>query len=646
MSELETEAEVDEAPRKKRFDVVKSGPDLERILELPRRPIPDPKSKYAVELAAWMTRRLRSVPNPYPLRGGTLHATQALAIKEFLERGRLAAPIRVGGGKMLLGYLLMLAAGAKRPVYLLPKSMEKETRIEVLKYSADWGRGRLPASRITFLSYEKLSHPSSAAKYAKGVEKPIKIGLLERLNPDFFYADEAQKLGNPGSKGAHRVDGYLSAKAELGQHVPFIPATGSLFRESLNNAAHILWWALGEMSPLPHRSWDEKMSWCGALDEQSGFGARTEYGALLELLSPEEMAKFDAEHDPDDQRAVVCSTVGRWFLETPGVVGSQDGPLGIPLSIEPEYVEKEDPAIEKAIGEMIDGDRENNRPKWSLPDGSLIIDGLGLSRHRYTMNLGFWQKQDPAPPPEYLGARLAWAKAARDRLKRNSLRIDSESNLKAAIREGAFKDLAEVLDRWDCAQRDYFLSTGKREPPSKAMWISDEVIREAKRWLEREGTGILWAGYIPLGERLSSQLGIPYFGAGKIDEKSGRHVSEMKRGEVCVCSVQACGTGTNLQHFHSKGLWFAAPSEQPLGRTHRPGQPDERVQNWVYLPGRAQLERYWRKHSSASKFADPMTKQAQKLVYASGAMPSIQEIEWERVGNRRWADHKNVLDTD
>lgn len=633
-------------PAKKRFPVVERGPDFERIAQLPRRPIPDPRSRYALELAEWLTRRLRSVPHPYPLPpGGHIFPTQALAIKEFMERGRLMAPIRVGGGKMLLGYLLALVSGAKRPLYLLPKSMEKETRHEVLRYSADWGRGRLPASRITFISYEKLSNPSSAEKRVPGAAVPLKLGLLQRLRPDFIYADEAHKLGNAGAIAARRLDAYRKECAELGQRCVFVPASGSFFRESLNQAAHIAHWALEDGSPFPHDSWEERMSWAGALDEKQGWSTRTEFGALLELLSDEERRRFDAEHDPDDRRAIVCGSIGQRFLETPGVIGSQDGPLGIPLSIEPEYVAREDPAIEQAVVELIDGDRDAGRPKWSLPDGTLVVDGLALARHRYTFNLGFYQVQDPPPPQDYRDASQAWAKAARDRLKRNKLRIDSEANLKKAVAEGHFKDLAEVLDRWECAQRAYTADTGHREPPSKAVWFSDEAVDEVRRWLEREGTGIVWVGYIPLGQRLSERLGLPYFGAGKLDA-SGRHVSEMKRGEAVICSIHSCGTGTNLQHFHSKGLWLASPSEQPLGRCHRPGQPDERVQNWVYLPGLAQLERYWKKRSSAADFADPMTKQAQKLVYAAGEMPSVAEAEVDHYGNRRWKPHAKVLDSD
>lgn len=639
-----------EEPRaKKRFPAVERGPDFDRIVELERRPIPDPRSAYAAELAAWLTRRLRSVPNPYPLPpGGNMFPTQALAIKEVMERGRLTAPIRVGGGKMLLGYLLFLVTNAKRPLYLLPKSMEKETRHEVLRYSADWGRGKLPASRVTFVSYEKLSNPSAAEKVvvANGKTTVLKLGLLDRLRPDVIYADEGHKLGNAGAIGARRVDAYLKACLELGRDCLFIPASGSLFRESLNQAAHVVWWSLREGSPFPHSSWEEKMAWAGALDEKQGWATRTEFGALLDLLSAEELRRYDAETDPDDRRAIVCSSIGQRFLETPGVVGSQDGPLGIPLSIEPEYVEREDPGIERAVAEMIDGDHASGRPKWSLPDGTLVIDSLALSRHRYTFNLGFYQVQDPPPPQDYRDASQAWAKAARDRLKRNKLRIDSEANLKKAIAEGHFKDLAEVLDRWDAAQRAYTAETGHREPPSKAVWFSDEVVEEVRRWLDREGTGIVWVGYIPLGKRLSERLGLPYFGAGKLDA-AGRHVSEMRRGERAVCSISACGTGTNLQHFHSKGLWLGSPSEQPLGRCHRPGQPDERVQNWVYLPGLVQLERYWRKWESAAKFADPMTKQAQKLVCAAGSMPSLRDAEDERgLGNRRWQPTKKTVDDD
>jgi hypothetical protein len=624
----------------KKFDEVQWGPELERILAVQLRPIPQAHGPEAEALARYFTKRLANVPCPYPLKSSeqTLFVTQALALKEALERKRLVGAISVGGGKMLTCYLLMVVLGAKRPLYLLPKSMEAETRREVLKYSADWGHGLLPASRVSYLSYQKLSTPSSATKLdAEG--KVTKLGLLDRLRPDLIVADEAHNLANPGSIGWKRLKGYLESSGAR-----FIPLTGSLFRKSIKEASHLLGAALGGDSPLPSsESFEELMAWAGALDETVS-GSRTEFGALRELIEDAAARRsFDSLGDLEEQHAKMAEVVGVRVLRTPGVIGSHGDPLGIPLTVDAHFVPEpeEDPVIEQEMRLLIEGDGAD-RQKWSLPDGSLVVDGMALARHRHTLALGFWSRQEPAPSPEYLAARLAWATAARDRLKHNRLRIDSEANLKAAIREGHFKDLTEVLGQWDDAQAAYTARTGLREPPSVAQWISAEVVEQVKSWLSRVGTGIVWCGYIPLGQRLSRDLGLPYFGAGKVDA-TGRAIMDMKRGEPCVVSIAACGTGTNLQHFHSRGLWLGSPSEQPLGRTHRPGQPEDRVENWVYLPGRIQLERYWTQRNAATRFASPISCTTAKLVLADSDIPRV-DVHCAGTTSYRWMSHKKVLD--
>lgn len=773
--------------RVKRFEAVIRGPEMDRVLGLRRRPIPDPTTPYACQLAAWMTRRLARCERPYPLwvdgkkKGDHLFPTQAFALRELVDEGALAGPIRAGGGKMLLAYLIFAVLKAKRPLYMLPKSMEKDTIKEVRKYSADWHGPA--ASRISYLSYQRLSSPSSAERTLNG--KVIKVGRLEQLQPDVIVLDEAHMVAR-GGKCYLRLLAYQAAHPE----VVIIPISGSFLRTSLNDAAHLLHWALNAMCPVPN-DWDERQQWAGALDEKSSWGARTEFGDLLQLLNEQEQKQFAATSDPDEQRAVVCSAVGRWILETPGVIGSQDGPLGIPLTMEPRFVEpsRQDPAIESAMRVLLEGDRVAKRPKWSLPNGEKLIDQFAVSRVRHSLQLGFWQEQfsyegvrsclasrsveqslakkivkelasateldielrkavgtltsgaqeagptslqrtgshlspinscstrkeesassarlqadgvtingtvptthlyswitamrpgayedscarsaisrseaweillkgSPEllrtlkagfeagyPPQEYRDARKKWAEAARNRLKHNHRNIDSEVHLKEAIAEGDFKDLRKVLDEWNAQQRLYTELTGKKEPPSVARWISNEVFDEVAQWLSQHGTGLVWVSYIDLGRKLSEHLGIAYFGAKKLDA-SGRHITDMKKGEPAIVSIDACGTGTNLQHFHHKNLWLSSPREQPLARTHRPGQDAERVENYLYLPGRSQLERYWKQYDYAKNFATPMTRQAQRLVYAISSIPTVEGAcgDLDRYRSYRWKAVSKKLD--
>lgn len=613
-----------------RFSAVQDGPEMLRILSIPRRPIPDPASPEVAKLAEAITRQLASVPRPYP---GPVNPTQALAIRELITTGQLSAPIRTGGGKMLLTYLLFLVSEAKRPLLLVPASMVKETQAEYLKYSADWGRGSLPAAKIAILSYQKLSTPSSAAKLEG--EETVRLGVLDAIQPDVILADEAHSLGNSGSIGAKRLDAYLKGSPRT----LFVPLTGTLLREKVTQAAHLLRWSLRDSAPLP-TDFEERSEWASALDARDGRGARSEIGELVRLFDSEERSEYEAAKGPDEARMIVARSVGRRILETPGVIGSQDGPLGIPLSIAAFDPPREDAEIDAEMERVLDGD--GDRPKWTAPDGSLLVDGLDVARVRRTLALGFYTRPTPPPGPDYLEARSEWASAARDRLRLNRLNIDSEANLKAAVREGHFPDLEEALEGWEAARRAYTARTGLREPEAEARWISDEAIESVSRWLAEFDTGLIWVADIALGERLQEVLQLPYFGAGKLNAKDGRHVMEMKRGEASIVSIASCGTGTNLQHSHSRALWLAAPSEQPLARLHRPGQTAEGgVENWVYLPALPQASAFWQKHADAVNFAEPISRQAHKLGYAAISVPSLRECE-DRPG-ARWRKHGKVL---
>ncbi len=127
--DLEADAEAkEEKPRK-----VEDGPELQRILNLPRRPIPDPDAPEAEELARQLTERFRS--HAGELFPGPLRTVQALALKEAWNAQGGFFPIGVGHGKMLLAYLLMTLFN--RPtVYICKGDGRKDAELYFTKYQA------------------------------------------------------------------------------------------------------------------------------------------------------------------------------------------------------------------------------------------------------------------------------------------------------------------------------------------------------------------------------------------------------------------------------------------------------------------------------------------------------------------------------
>lgn len=607
------------------FHSVERDEEFERIFSLAERPAPDPDDPEILALARELTVRLRRVPAPYPLpsESASLFPTQALALREAFENRGMLAPIRTGGGKTLTLYLIFAVLGAKRPLLLIPASMERETREAYARFEKDWHGPRL--ADVTILSYEKLSNPSSSAKVLTD-GTVVLPSLIDRIAPDVVCMDECDRLADMTAAGTRRIGRHLDAR----EHVPVVATSGTLIRRSLKDAAHVAEWTLGKRAPLP-LTFETLQAWSDALDARTKSGGkRTDMGALLEVLSEDERRAFDLAESEEDARAIVVGRVGRRLLETPGVLSSQDGPLAIPARFDAYLPETEDPAIEEEFVKLLVGDDE--RAAWTLPDGTPLMDARALARPLATLSTGFYLVQDPAPPPDYRTARSGWATAVHDVLKyRKDLELDSEYTIRQAVENGVLEEYLETLDEWKSAQRAYRERTGLAEPPSVPIWISDETVTAVAEWLE-EGPGLVWVNFIALGEKLSRALRLPYFGSGKVDA-TGRHVTRLKKGESAVLSMSAVGRGTDgLQRIHHRQLWIGAPSEQPLARLHRPGQLAECVRNDIYLGGGVQLTRFWRARELAANFAGRITGIPQKAAYFENHVP--ERIERD---GRRWA---------
>lgn len=198
------------------FDVVHDGPELRRILALPRD----------VPVA------LTEVP-------AGLRPIQAQALRTYQDFGRLVAVLGVGAGKSLIAGHLAQDPGA----------LVLSTAAGVKAMVKDWHKHGLPAPRT--MTYSTLSHPKHAH-------------ALTEARPRVLVADEASALMNWRSIVHKRVRAYLRANP----HVRFVPLTATGINRSLVDIAAIFEWALGPGSPLPRpsRHWAELSSWAEALD--------------------------------------------------------------------------------------------------------------------------------------------------------------------------------------------------------------------------------------------------------------------------------------------------------------------------------------------------------------------------------------------
>lgn len=608
------------------FRSVQSDSELDRMFSLPVRPQPDLSSPEALDLAREVTRHLAKTPNPWP---GTLFPVQAYALKEAYETGGLVGLIRAGAGKTLLSALLFTVLKAKRPMLIVPASMLEDTEKKWPLLYENW---HIPAFKdITLLSYEKISASSGGAKMLPD-GTIIYPDIVTRHSPDVVVPDEAHRFGNMSAAGTRRMGRYLHERPKI----ITLPLSGTMFRKSFKDGAHICEWALHDQSPLP-REWKPLEQLSDATDARVAKpGARTSPGVLLQQLTPAERAEYDAAESEEDARAIITSMIGRRILSTRGVIASSDGPLAIPATLNPLLPHAPDPVIDQEIVLLLKGDGDA-RPAGTLPNGDLLPDAASLARPLVTMSLGFWLAPDPSPPKPYREAAKAWARSVREVLKDSQV-LDGEWQVKDAVRRGMLPEYAEALNAWEAAQAAYTLETGLPCPPSVATWISDETIRSVEHWLSKR-PGLVWVSWRALGHRLAKDLGIEYFGGGKVDSK-GRHVMDLKKGEPAILSHAAVGTGTDgLQFLHDRQLWLCCPGEQSLARLHRPGFAFEEVTNDVYLSGQQSHRRLWRAVDVAKNFAGGGTAGLQKLAYFQNFIPK----ELPGTGPR-WGSLKGVGD--
>lgn len=607
LDEMEAAGPGEVAPQ--RFADVQPGPELLRILSIPRRPIPDPKG--AGELATFLTSRLARVSAPYP---GVLRPTQALALREAWEAKGGFFPIVAGGGKTATFFLLPVILNAKRPLYICPAMMIPDIQVEWAKMRPDWH-----GVNITVVSYEKLSSPSSRATFAPDGTL-IRHGLLERLAPDLIMLDEAHKAASTGAACTKRLE--LFNREHPG--VPFVAATGTPFKSSIKDCEHVMRWCLNVHSPLPH-AYLEREAWASYLDAKKGMGPRAGVGALRDFLTHDEQSAFHSLEDSDEQRAIVRGAIGRRILETPGVIGTQDQPLDTALTIQEWFPPSEDPAIEEAFVQL--------RQTENLPDGTELVDQLQVARHCTTFGLSFWGKLEPPPPEDWRAARKEWAQWCRRAIKANRRGIDTEGWMATCVKQGLYNDDG-ALARWEAAKLTERQRTGLLEPPSVAQWLSSEVVDAVRAWVEGHD-GLVWVHHIGLGQRLSLELGVPYYHAAGLDAR-GRHIARHTDGGSAIASILANGTGRNLQKLWSKNLWLTAPGEQSLARTHRPGQEAEVVQNWVYLGCSEHLRSFYAAKQNKARFASEFGLGGdQRLMYAQTSMPTMRQLD-ER-GGSRWS---------
>lgn len=380
----------------------------------------------------------------------------------------------------------------------------------------------------------------------------------------------------------------------------FVALSGTITKRSIKDYAHILDWCLRQNSPAP-RDFQTLMEWSMALDETRDNERGLEAGALGELCDPTELAL--------DPIRGVRKGYRRRLVQTPGVVATQEGALGVSLRIDPLIVK--DPVITKISGEM--------KQKWERPDGVELIDAKEIWAYLRQIANGFYYRWNPAPPRHWRDARREWASFVRDVLRNNRRGLDSQKMVQDAVEAGEYE--RTYLDRWLKVKDEY-----DPEKNKEAVWLSTSVLDTCAAWA-KENPGIIWTGFVEFGKVLSARTGLPYY-ANQGRDANKRVIEDHPPGTPMIASIASNGEGRNLQAWNC-GLYPSWPTsgaacEQLIGRMHRDGQEADEVTAEIIATIPEILMDFDRSVSDARYITDT-TGQEQKLYYADITVPPYHE---------------------
>lgn len=588
---------ADDGSRRRAYRAVPWSSELDRILALPRR---DP-DEGVDELTALLTDAFRT-----PWGGQTLRPRQALALAELYTCRGLLANIVAGGGKTLITYLGPVVLGAKRPLLIVPKNLEEETRHKFAALAKDWMGPDLEAYKI--VGYEWLYNKRQGRIWDG--DKVVQEDFLTRYAPDAVFLDEADAAKSPKAVVRKRLHRY---KKKTG--TPYAALSATFATMGIVDYAHISWWCLGLGTPIPDPDHVLALDdWSMALDNE--VPERLRAGELLQLCQPAEVA---AIRDEQDELRIVRVGYQRRLNETPGVILSPDEKLdGVALTLEPLDPGVGDPAVAAQFLEL--------RTEGTLYN-VLAADAKDAWRHARELTLGVHYYPDPPPPVDWLETRAAWGKWVRHVLSHNQLQIESEGQLKDAIRVGRVKD-GGLLAEWEAVAPTFTLVT-------RPAWHSTEALDAAATWLAGHPRGVVWVEHVLFAERLAELTGVPYF-ADQGKDKDGRFILDHKG--PCIASVSANHKGRNMQFNWAETLIMTFPqspkrTEQMLARVHRPGQAAAEVRNWVWVGSVDVLEGIEKCKVNAEGIA-LREGGAQRVLYARSSLPTILNVM--RRGGARW----------
>ena len=559
--------------------------DLQRILGLPIS-----QELTHEEHLAWSA---LNVTDP----SHSLRPIQSQATVTIAEEGQLFAPIRVGGGKTLIGLLggavLFDMHRKDKIVFFLPSNAYYQlAEVDILDYSG-WCNlrdmpihlmgGNVPPEEAALIAqsgykglyvvpYARLSSPSDVCPGHK---------ILEWIQPSALIFDEAHSIKDRTSARTIRVMDYIE---QANPNV--IAMSGTMATKSVLEVHHIASACLGEKSPYPS-IYSRCADWASVMDANAQ-PSNAMIGSLADLHGwgvsnfPEDYSK-----DRHLSQASLRKAAKLRMLSAPGVVGSgTDSESDVKLILLNTPADTNRPGW-GALQKLIDGVKDN-----LTPNGDAIEDVLAKNRWLSQLTAGFYK--------ELLWPSLAWIAANREGdpvriLYRSKIYHDAENAYNKEIsahiqdtktpgletkfligghfssREGPGELPGHLYDQW--SELQHLDWEGRVVRVGHPVRVCDYKVHAVATWLSAQESGIAWFWNQEIGRWISELVPeATLCGAGAT---AHREIVKPSNKKV-IASIKAHHVAKNLQHHHNQIVTqfprTAAVGEQLVGRTDRYGQ--------------------------------------------------------------------------
>jgi len=576
---------------------VKPSSELNRVVNISRRPQEDLSSARGLALARLMTRQLSNHATDCncEAQGRTclkeLNPVQGWALFEMQAVGGLLGACGVGSGKTVLGILApMVMPDCKLAVLLIPPTLRAQLWRE---YYALREHFRVPSLIVDGKGEIVKGAPVLQCVPYSMFSRAQSTDYLERLRPDLIIADECHRLKVKTSATTSRVLRYFAKYPDT----RLCAWSGTITSKSIRDYAHLLAFSLDIKSPLPHDN-PTIEEWALAIDPSDN---PSPPGALEVLCQGGE---------------TVQEGYYRRLAETKGVVATRAN------SIEASIQLLERPL--STVPQIVTDTLKDLRQSWTRPDGEELVSALDVSKVASEIACGFYyrwrfpRKEPTALIDEWFRIRQQWNKELREKLKNRTEHMDSPllcTNAAKRFVEGYEGDLpvwkSEHYSQWEHIKDQVYHET-------EAIWVSDFLAEDASDFALKNRV-LVWYMHDAFGERVARISKLPKHGGGPDAEKN--ILAETGKRSLVV-SIPSHGTGRDgLQKLFAEQLVTTSPAsgqtwEQLLGRLHRQGQPQDEIVTHVYRHTKEQREALDTAFRQA-QYIQTTLGTTQKLLFAS-----------------------------